>query len=1364
MHLFLTKAISILFFLWLNFCLVAQNPKLETISIQQGLSQGMIYDMLQDSDGFMWMGTNNGLNRYNGYNFRVFTHNPFDTTSISGDVITKLFEDSQNRLWAGTRINGLNYFDKYHERFYKIDFSTVLPNQQENLNISSIDEDKAGNIWVTGNDFILMVTVIQPSISEVPVFKVELKSQIPSNSIEGNILTVKCLSDGRILIGSHWTGLFEWNTKANRLEPFITPTGEKITSANFILEYPKGQIWISSFRTIYRLNEQTVKIYTPPYIDREHSSRRVRFAVNPQNGKLWIFYYFKSTIYELDISKGETATLQPVLELPKNVYATCLFFEDERNFWLGTNGYGLRKMPLLTYPFHHLAKGKSIRNINQFKPGALSFTAQTGMEVINNVATHQQTTIPIQKHITSLNVNDIFGVLKAKNGDIWLSSRYYSKNEQKSKLYKYNSQYQLLKTYQLPKVDMYYGAFIEDQKGNLWFGTTNGQFVKFDVQTELFIPINCSHIGNGTIDAQVFQLYLDIDGKIWKASAQGLSVITLDKNGNLKDCTTYETNPKNIKSLSYNSVASILDDPIAPKEYLWVATKGGGLNKLNKETGEFQHFKTQQGLPDNVVYGVLADAENHIWVSTNRGLAKLNPQTGKFTSFQAEDGLQDNEFNTGAFFKDKNTGQLFFGGINGITAFYPHEINLGNYHPKVYITQLKIKNEIVNVGQPLKNKGQNPLSQSIEYTKKIKLTWFQNQITLEFAALDLNIPSKNQYQYQLSGVDKDWVQAGNNRIANYANLTPGRYIFRVKGTNSSGQWSDKEATLEIIITPPWWRTIWAYLLYTAIIISSILLWLRFQTNKIKLENELAFQEREAERLAELDKIKTNFFSNITHEFRTPLHLIIEPLRQALTQPNKPWRNHIELAKNNSEKLLQLINQLLDLSKLESKKMKLELQTGDILNVISPIINSFKILAQQKNINLIFQAPEHIPSFDFDKDKVEKVLFNLLSNAIKFTPKSGQIIVTVHNENQQLSITVADTGIGISTEQQTQIFNRFYQVKNRKQTGTGIGLALSKELTEVMNGTLNVESKLGIGSTFIIQIPMVRTAQKSKAVISNNNFHYPNAIENTPVNDNIALDANNIVLLIEDNAELRAFIKNSIQDKYQVIEASNGQQGIQLALQYIPNIIISDVMMPEKDGFELCNFLKTEEKTAHIPIVLLTAKTAFDSKLKGLKYGADAYITKPFNTNELLVRIENLITLRQQLQVKYSQAFNLSPSSHAGLTTQDNQKIIISEYDQIFLNNAQQIVMQHLDDETLTVEILANKVAMSRGQLHRKLRALLDQSPSEFIRNIRLKEAFILLQQRKGNVTEVAFMVGFSSQKYFSTKFKEKYQISPKEVT
>lgn len=544
-------------------------------------------------------------------------------------------------------------------------------------------------------------------------------------------------------------------------------------------------------------------------------------------------------------------------------------------------------------------------------------------------------------------------------------------------------------------------------------------------------------------------------------------------------------------------------------------------------------------------------------------------------------------------------------------------------------------------------------------------------------------------------------------------------------------------------------------------------------NKEKLNAELenlkqiqltAQKTKEAERLEELEKIKSNFFSNITHEFRTPLTLIIEPLRQVIDQPEKPWLNKVKLAKNNSDKLLQLINQLLDVSKLENNQMQLELKRGNILEIVQPMFDSFSLLAKEKQIELSYNQPSSFRFFDFDRNKIEKIISNLISNAIKFTNNQETIQIKIKEQKLNgkpfFNFKIIDTGLGISTKDQAHIFDRFYQAdgsNTRKHQGTGIGLSLSKELVELMDGTINLQSELNKGSIFEVSIPMHFEMEENASIKKNQTYQELTSNHDyvsTHDNKNIDLEANNIALVIEDNDELRQFIVSSIDENYQVIEASNGREGLEKAIEFIPNIIISDVMMPEMNGFEVCEKVKTNEKTAHIPLILLTAKTAMDSRIQGLEFGADAYMNKPFNTKELLLRMKNLIEVRVLLQQKFSQEIE---SSTKGNQLSDP---IISTFDKQFLTRINEFILGEIGEDNLNIVDIAKEMGMSRTQLFRKIKALLNQSPSELLRNIRLKTAKQLLESKEGNISEIAYQVGFSSPRYFSTKFKEKYGVSP----
>jgi signal transduction histidine kinase/DNA-binding response OmpR family regulator len=697
-----------------------------------------------------------------------------------------------------------------------------------------------------------------------------------------------------------------------------------------------------------------------------------------------------------------------------------------------------------------------------------------------------------------------------------------------------------------------------------------------------------------------------------------------------------------------------------------------------------------------------------------------------------------------------------------LTVFRPENLTINQIAPQIHITGIGVNNHELSPGD---STGILPLSTDV--TAKISLKWNQNLLSIRFAALDFTAPVQNQYRYRLVGVDRDWVEAGTKNVANYSHLESGTYEFEVIGSNCDGVWSPVPARLTVVVYPPWWLSWWAYLAYAVLIAWAAWTYYQIKVRRIRLENLLVFEKREANRLAEIDELKNRFFSNVTHEFRTPLTLIIEPLRQVLPELRDPKvAEKVRLAEKNSRQLLHLVNQLLELSKLESGKLELDLRKGDFYETTLAVFQSFLPLAEAKNIRMKFEYDRSLPVFAFDRNRVELIVNNLLSNALKFTNEGGVIRVSLQagQNDQMVQLKVTDTGIGIPVQSIHQVFDRFYQVDNsstRKVEGTGIGLALTKELVEWMGGTITVEStgRAGEGSAFTVQLPMSEAES-----LPFNRVQPPVQPENknisAPSEDGVSIRANHrnqdgqpLVLIVEDNPDLRKFIKQSLPSSYQIIEAGNGAAGIRQALEFVPDLIISDVMMPEKDGYQVCDELKNNEITSHIPIILLTAKTALDSKLTGLRTGADDYLTKPFNTEELVARIENLIETRRVLREKYSKGSRENREALTGF----------SRIDQDFLQKVTLLLDSQLDNENFTIEDFARQLLISRVQLHRKLKALTTQSATDFIRDYRLERAMELLKQKQGNVTQVAGMVGFGNEKYFSTVFKEKFGVSPSQV-
>ena len=867
----------------------------------------------------------------------------------------------------------------------------------------------------------------------------------------------------------------------------------------------------------------------------------------------------------------------------------------------------------------------------------------------------------------------------------------------------------------------------------------------------------------------------------WVGTENGFAKIDLSKMPVTSAKIRWYHNDVNIRnSLSYNHVSCFLNDPAEPEKYLWVATRGGGLNRFDKETGDFFHLTKKDGMPDDVVYGVLSDDAGNIWGSTNKGIFCLSSKKegGKFQysfrNFNKSLGLQDDEFNTGAFSKLKD-GKLAFGGVNGINVFDPKEVLKSGFTPNVYITSILVGNKEVVPGDKT-----NILYNSIEYTKSISLHHEQDILTLEFTSLDFTDPGKNIYRYQLIGIDENWVESGHRRTATYLHLPAGKYTFKVQGSNSQGVWSDQVVSLDIHVNPPWWNTWWAWLLYVLLTVYLIRTYLKFRVNKAKLESQLHFEQQEAHRIKDLDMVKTQLYANITHEFRTPLTVILGMANQIKNNPDKYLTNGLDMISRNGLNLLNLVNQMLDLSKLENGKMNLQLQQGDIIAYLRYIVESFQSLAAADKKQFHFLPELDELDVAFDAEKIRQIISNIFSNAIKFTPSMGNIYMRVSqqslekNDQVLLTIKIKDTGIGIPENQLPHIFDRFFQSDNshtRMAQGTGIGLALTKELVKLMQGEISVESPpVGAikGTEFIIKIPFNKITSTSDTLKLS--FSNPDTLDNNPIHKKIAPATNTfdlvskgkgpLVLLVEDNADVVAYTASCLQD-YTLAVGNDGKEGFDIAVEIIPDLIISDVMMPNVDGFEMCNKLREDERTSHIPIIMLTAKADIQSKLHGLEHGADVYLEKPFHKEELLLQIQKLIDVRKNLRQYYMKQLGLTAlQSPQVFPDVDVNKTEPSEHG--FIKKLRGIVEENFYNSDFSVEQLCKLVFMSHSQLHRKLEALSGHSPNHFIRMVRLNKAKTLLENPAMSIASVSLESGYNDPGYFTRVFKQETGLTPQE--
>ncbi len=1342
---------------------------IEAISTAQGLSQGLINDMIQDKEGFIWIATKGGLNRYDGYNFKIFTNNPQDTSSISSNAVSNLLEDSKGRIWVGTYDGGVNVYHKNTGRFLRI---AKKPGNQPGLSsnriISAMIELPNGSILVCpqgGSMNIISLPdngIAQPSITQLSA--PQQREILGVGKDDKDFIWVGC-TDSSLYVFNPASLSFDLLSNGRTLTDLIERVGTRLTARTsqpfFLKPFPEnpedGVAFIDSTGHL-----------RPGFFSNESAGGLMlnnRFPLKPgTSGDT--FFDFQGMKAGADLNDVFTLHLRSAV---KNQGLKSLLLDRSGILWVGTLGHGIYKCRIQPGRFKPILPKWSLQRLTVLNKDVIY--AQGWREAKTLSADGAEYPNPLQALVGN-SVTTV--VLQTKRGDYWTYAF------DKKTLRHYTAGLQLIGTYDEPvnatRTEQLQ-PMIEDSQGRIWLCGANGTLARIDpISGKLSKFVINIERNTGTQSlAQTNAFYEDSQGIFWLGTEHGFARLNFKNDAAAPEVKWYKNIPDNTSSLSYNYVSWFMDDPITT-DYLWVCTKGGGLNRMEKSTGKFIRYTTKQGLPNDVVYGVLTDKAGNIWGSTNKGLfcmmAGQKDEQSVFRVFSTSDGLQADEFNTNAIAKLSN-GSLAFGGVNGVNIFDPQKVLSSGFMPQIFITGIQIGNEVLEPGDET-----GVLKETIELTSAISLSHLQDVLTLEFSSLDFTAPNQNKYRYQLADIDKDWVESGTRRSATYLHLPPGQYLFKVQGSNSQGVWSNKIAELQIIVTPPWWRTWWAYLLYVLLIGIVLRTYFLFRVNKAKLQSQLHFEKQEAKRVRELDTLKTQLYANITHEFRTPLTVIMGMAKQVKSKPEEHLENGMDMIVRNGQHLLNLVNEMLDLSKLEDGKMKLHLINGDVVNFLRYIVESFQSLAAGQQKQFHFFSDADVLMVAYDAEKLRQIITNLLSNALKFTPEKGNVYVSISQEEAEdtdhtiLVLKVKDTGFGIPENQVQHIFDRFYQLDNshtRKAEGTGIGLALTKELVKLMNGTIAVKSPpVGAtkGTEFIITLPLSRvhnvisenipaTAATERDVVDTLQTYAKEYVNGHSTKDK----SSPILLLVEDNVDVVAYTASCLPE-YKLSVGKDGQEGFDIAVELIPDLIITDVMMPIIDGFEMCRKLREDERTSHIPIIMLTAKADMQSKLEGLEQGADVYLEKPFNKEELLLRIRKLLEQRKILQQHYSHQMGIT--ADVVIMPSTGQADLEAGKENEFVKKVREIVEANFNNYEFSVEQLCRQVFMSHSQLHRKLEALTNCSPNKFIKLVRLQKAKALLADTTLPIGNVALECGYIDPGYFTRVFKQEYGITPQE--
>lgn len=913
---------------------------------------------------------------------------------------------------------------------------------------------------------------------------------------------------------------------------------------------------------------------------------------------------------------------------------------------------------------------------------------------------------------------------------------------------------------------------INDRKGNVWIGTYGlfGLYIlKQEGGSKRLINFPGSDQPGKLSSSNIRSILEDSYGNIWIGTDQGLNLVTPEEQAKEDPFfRVFKREAGNPGSISHNYILPIFQ---AKDGTIWVGTMGGGLNKMNYHSNpdsiSFSAYTTANGLPNNSIKGILEDDYGSLWISSNKGLTRFDVKNDIFADFNISDGIQDYEFGELAACKRKS-GELIFGGVNGINVYNPIEILNDMVAPKVALTDFQVLNQSVKAGE--KVRGRVILEEGINHVAKVKLKYAENSFAIYFSSLHFSSPANNKFKYMLKGFDADWIHTGaDKRFAKYTNLSPGKYTFMVLSSNNDGVWSNDPKVLEIMVVSPWWMSDLAMVVYVLLLIAMIWFFQRYSLIRIRQKNELLMEHFEREKIEELSQMKLRFFTNISHEFRTPLTLIIGPLDKLM----KNWGalseqqilKNFSVMRRNAAVLMNLINQLIDFRKLEQGKMKVNASYGDFIPFSRDVFNSFSELAANKSIEYVFTARKEELKVWFDVNILERVMYNLLSNAFKFTSENGRIEVIVDQEQDHILLQVIDNGIGIPQEMQEHIFERFYQAKriNSSEKSTGIGLSFIKGLVELHKGDIHFESEENNGSTFTVTLP------KGNAHLTPDQMNSPLKDSDKAVSiQQVEVDAIPVkvsdngteevheggkatILVIEDNFELAEFLSNNLSEKYNVHTAENGEIGLEMVYKLDPDVIVSDVMMPVKSGFEVCKAIKEDENFCHKIVIMLTAKTAEESKIEGYTAGADAYISKPFSLEILETRIANLLQSRAMLKEKFKSTLSVNPS-----------EVTTTSIDEKFLKRVLTIVEQNISNSEFTVEQLASDFGTSKFNLNKKLKDLTGNTANSFIREIRLKRAAQLLSTGRYSVTDVTYEVGFSDLKYFRNCFKKAFNSSPSE--
>lgn len=1300
----------IILFLFSKNFIHAQEYYFKHYQVEEGLSNNTVITSIQDEDGFMWFGTKDGLNRFDGYHFKTYRSNSDPFNSLGSNYIQSLHQYN-GTIWVGTD-KGLYQYDK------KLDQFKVL-NEAINDRINDINHDQKGNIWFISGNILYKYAVAKKETKTFNPNKYFIATSIardqkgeiwasslnqlyhyseenlsfekinltpPANKANFRITVTYALNQESILIGTQDDGVLVYDRKNKTTSALPFSIKEPV----FVRQFKRrgNEIWIASESGVYVYDLKTKncvnlkKNYNDPYAISDNAAYSM--TIDKENG-IWIGTYFGGINYH---QKQYTQFRKYFPQKNQNSISGSAVREIHKDdygyLWIGTEDAGL----------------------NKFNPKTQQFTSFLPNGTKNNVAYYNiHALLPRKDKIWVGTFEHGLDVLDQKTGAVL---RHYSANDPKSGLH-----------------SNFIFSFYESKKKELFVVTTLGLYTynekndNFDI---LKIFPESTHYTNFKEDS---------DGNYWAGSYRD-GLFFYDKKTNKNRVFTYDY--KNSGGISNNSINTIFEDSY---KNLWFATENG-LNLFDKKTKTFKKFTTKNGLPSNVVYSIVEDGDKNLWLTTSKGLVQFSSDHKKVKIYTTANGLLSDQFNYSSAFRDNN-GDMYFGNLNGMISFNPKNFTKNKYTPSIFITSLQLNNQEVDA-----NEKDSPIKQSISHIDELELNNSQSSFNLEFASLNYTAPELTEYWYKLEDVNKDWVYLERNNKVFFTELAPGDYVFKVKSLNSFGVWS-KEVNLKIKILPPFYASIYAYILYFLLMCAGFYYIIRYSQNLTQIKNNRKIKHLNDEKEKEIYQAKIDFFTNVAHEIRTPLTLIKGPLEKLLIMehPAPEVPQNLSIMKKNTSRLLKLVNELLDFRKSEIGGLKLTFVESNISSMVRNLHLRFSQLIEEREIEFELDLGDKDIFAFVDKEAFKKILSNLINNAIKYSKEKASI--TLFRDDKKLTLVVKNDGNLIPFHLKDKIFEPFFRVHEMDGTsGTGIGLSLAHALSQLHNGNIQLisDSKINI---FELTVPL---HQEEEFMLYTEPENDSNKKE-IEIKEIDSKQEKAQILIVEDNKDLLSFITSELASSYTILKAVNGEDALKIIDNENVQLVISDIQMPIMDGITLCKNIKTNLETSHIPVILLTAKNSLKSQIDGLEVGADAYVAKPFSMDYLKVQANNLIENRKQIMNYYAS----SPLSHI-------KSIAHNKTDEKFLKKLDDEILKNITDPDLSVESLAEIMNMSRSTLYRKIKDISNLSPNELINIVRLKRAAELLLNENFKMYEIAEMVGYKSQTSFGRNFQKHFSMSP----